>query len=266
MWIARLRPRALLIVWLSIVGAAMSESVSASPVSIQCGAYCPYQSQISERVIDATLRLYRDFGAAAGEPVVVYDYDQNLTHVFSAKLDRSPPSDRVVVTVLGQFISSGGRGGVGNRVRTGATPLGVHRIYRKQGSEFQLNQTFDAAKYGFFETVLKPTVGLDDWASDFVTTRILRLRGLEPLLNSNSDARKILFHGTPEEGLLGYHESAGCIRLGNSDVIRLFNLVQEGTLVHSIAEIGRPVRVPRHLLKPVDESKVPELRRRRSVQ
>ena len=220
-------------------------------------ATCP-RAPLSESVADGATRLYHQFRVPLDQIVVVYDYTSNLTFVLS--IGRSQQSE-LFFRVHGVFISSGGRGGVSNRVKSGGTPLGVHRIYLKQGHGFAVGQTFDAAKYGFFEAVIQPTKGFEDWTSDFVLTRILRLRGIEGPLNNNSDARKILFHGTPEEGFLGYHESAGCIRLSNVEMVALFDLVKEGTLVNIVADDPRPKRVPRHLLIPIVESARPELKR-----
>ena len=47
--------------------------------------------------------------------------------------------------------------------------------------------------------------------------------------------RYIYIHGTPEEASLGTPASHGCVRMGNDDVIELFDLVQPGTRVE-IAE------------------------------
>lgn len=70
---------------------------------------------------------------------------------------------------------------------------------------------------------------------DLITTRILRLRGLEKGINKgegvDSHKRYIYIHGTPQEWLIGKPASHGCIRMLNKDVIRLFNIVPSGTVV-----------------------------------
>ena len=72
-------------------------------------------------------------------------------------------------------------------------------------------------------------------AVDLITTRILRLEGLEPGINKgkgiDSFKRCIYIHGTPEEWLIGRPASHGCIRMKNGDVIGLFDLVKRDTLV-----------------------------------
>jgi len=70
---------------------------------------------------------------------------------------------------------------------------------------------------------------------DHVTSRILWLDGLELGKNRGNDvdsrSRYIYIHGTAEEGLLGKPASDGCIRMYNSDVIELYDLVDLQTPV-----------------------------------
>ena len=68
---------------------------------------------------------------------------------------------------------------------------------------------------------------------DLITSRILWLDGVDPE-NSNTKARYIYIHGTKHEDRIGEPDSHGCIRMRNADVIELFDLVQEGTLVRII--------------------------------
>jgi len=66
--------------------------------------------------------------------------------------------------------------------------------------------------------------------SDLVLTRILRLHGLDPE-NANSLERFIYIHGTNQEHLLGQPASCGCIRMGNEDVIDLYERIEVGTFM-----------------------------------
>ena len=63
----------------------------------------------------------------------------------------------------------------------------------------------------------------------------LRLRGLEHGLNAgvnrDSFARYVYVHGTNHEEAIGSPASSGCLQLTNADVIDLFDLVPEGSLV-----------------------------------
>ena len=75
-----------------------------------------------------------------------------------------------------------------------------------------------------------------DSEEDLVTSRILWLDGLEIGANKgpgiDSFQRYIYIHGTQEEGLIGQKASHGCIRMFNSDVVYLYELVEKGTKVH----------------------------------
>jgi len=128
---------------------------------------------------------------------------------------------------------SSAKNGTGNAAGSGKTPLGVHRIAEKIGAGAKLNTIFTGRKNsGKTATILKEPV---DSADDFVTSRILWLEGLEPGINKgkgiDSKQRYIYIHGTPEEGLIGAPASHGCIRMYNTDVMELFDLVNAGTLV-----------------------------------
>src|SRR5690606_32351873 len=69
---------------------------------------------------------------------------------------------------------------------------------------------------------------------NLVTTRILRLRGLEPGKNSGENCdtydRYIYIHGTNHEDRIGTPDTAGCIVLRNAEVITLYNSTPEGSL------------------------------------
>ena len=82
-------------------------------------------------------------------------------------------------------------------------------------------------------------------AGDLITSRILRLEGLEPGINQgpgcDSYERYIYFHGTNHEDQLGQAVSIGCIRMANADIIAVFDRVQDGDLVGLIS-IGDVVK------------------------
>jgi UDP-N-acetylmuramate--alanine ligase len=69
-------------------------------------------------------------------------------------------------------------------------------------------------------------------ADDLILTRILTLDGLEEGVNRgpghDSLSRYIYIHGTNHEELLGRAASHGCVRVGNADMIDLFERVSEG--------------------------------------
>ena len=70
---------------------------------------------------------------------------------------------------------------------------------------------------------------------DYITSRIIRLSGLEDKINKGGEVdtynRYIYIHGTPHIDKLGQPESHGCIRMSDNDVITLFNSIKYKTLV-----------------------------------
>lgn len=69
----------------------------------------------------------------------------------------------------------------------------------------------------------------------YVTTRILRLRGLEPGQNAGPGVdtfdRFVYIHGTCHPERFPENLSAGCVILLDDDLIALFDAVPEGSLV-----------------------------------
>jgi len=120
--------------------------------------------------------------------------------------------------------------GFGNRENSYKTPLGVHRIKDKIGAGAPLGRIFKG----------RADTGIDwDRSSDeenLILTRIMRLEGMEEGINKgqgvDSYDRYIYIHGTNREKLVGTPLSHGCIALKNIDVIELFDIVREGTLVY----------------------------------
>ena len=133
-------------------------------------------------------------------------------------------------TIVERYDASTSRFGNGNRENSLKTPLGVHRIREKFGSDAPAGRIFrDREDTG------------EDWdhsqtGDNLILTRILRLQGLEEGINKggsvDSYERYIYIHGTGREDLIGTPLSHGCICLRNLDVIRLFEIVKEGTLVY----------------------------------
>jgi len=68
---------------------------------------------------------------------------------------------------------------------------------------------------------------LKDRKKDVITSRILRLNGLQKR-NSNTLDRYIYIHGTNDESSIGIKASIGCVRMKNSDIIELFDKVKTG--------------------------------------
>jgi len=132
-------------------------------------------------------------------------------------------------TILRTFRISSSYYGTGSKINSLKTPLGKHEIYKKIGQDLPINAILKGRVWnGSIANVITDDVDTD---FDHVTSRILWLDGLERGKNKgpgvDSRSRYIYIHGTAEEGLIGKPASDGCIRMYNSDVIDLFDLVNE---------------------------------------
>lgn len=136
--------------------------------------------------------------------------------------------------VLETYPVSTSRYGVGSQEGSHQTPPGLHRVQEKIGGDCPAGAVFRGRQFtGELATVETQAVVT---GQDCITSRILWLSGLEAGLNQgegvDSYQRYIYIHGTHEEGLIGQPASIGCVRMRNADVIRLYNEIDEGTLVY----------------------------------
>jgi hypothetical protein len=120
--------------------------------------------------------------------------------------------------------------GAGNREGSNQTPLGWHAIEEKIGDALPSGAVLVERQFtGRVWTGGTPT------DKDYVLTRLLWLRGLEPGINAgpgiDSHDRYIYIHGTPAEDKIGTPASMGCVRMRNDHVIELFDRVPRGTPV-----------------------------------
>ena len=136
--------------------------------------------------------------------------------------------------VLHNYLVSTGAAGIGSENGSLKTPPGLHQISSIIGAGATLGLLFQARIAQPFCVKIETTD--QSTGEDSITSRILRLDGLEPGINhgENRDSlqRYIYIHGTAEEGLLGRPVSHGCIRMANADVIELQRQVQERALVY----------------------------------
>ncbi|MGM0767188.1 MAG: L,D-transpeptidase family protein [Pseudomonadota bacterium] len=123
--------------------------------------------------------------------------------------------------------------GPGERNASGCTPRGKHVIRAKVGAGLPTNSVFVARRPTgeIYSAELAARYPDRDW----ILSRILWLCGCEPGKNRGSGVdsfrRFIYIHGTPDTEPMGVAKSHGCIRMRNSDVIALFDLVEPGTVV-----------------------------------
>ena len=135
--------------------------------------------------------------------------------------------------IVSDYSISSSKYGVGNKINSQKTPIGIHWIKNKMGRRTPVNGILKGGSYtgeiAEIEYEATPT------NNNLVTSRVLWLEGLEWDINHggkvDSYNRKIYIHGTPEEGLIGTPASHGCIRMKNSDITELYDLVEKGLYV-----------------------------------
>ncbi|MFH1715110.1 MAG: L,D-transpeptidase [Elusimicrobiota bacterium] len=155
------------------------------------------------------------------------------TYLLSVKISNQTLYIYKNSSLLKSYPISSSMYGSGSNAGSNRTPLGLHYICKKIGANAPLGSIFiNRENTGQIAEIFTDNTDLKD---DFVTTRILRLAGLEQNKNlgENIDSknRSIYIHGTNEEGLIGKPASHGCIRMKNQDIIELFETVPEYTIV-----------------------------------
>ncbi len=125
--------------------------------------------------------------------------------------------------------------GLDNRENSGGTPPGVHRVAQKIGANTPLGTVFESRQPTGEIWSLPWNDRPEIREKDLILTRILVLDGLEDGLNRGSGvdsrSRYIYVHGTNREDQLGQPVRQGCVRMGNQNLIELFELVAEGDLL-----------------------------------
>lgn len=140
--------------------------------------------------------------------------------------------------ILQEFLVSTAANGAGELQDSECTPRGIHLIGEKIGQDAPVNSVF-VGRQATGE-VYSPELRESFPGRDWILTRILWLVGCEPGKNQggkvDSCDRYIYIHGTPDDVELGNPGSRGCIRMQNQDMIAVFDLVSEGTLVNILSE------------------------------
>ena len=135
--------------------------------------------------------------------------------------------------LMKRFSISTAKRGVGQQKDSFKTPLGKHIVRAKIGDTLPIFTVFSARRPT--NEIWTAESHLSEPQKDWILSRIIWLSGCEVGFNRLGDVdtmqRYIYIHGTPYEKDLGHPISEGCIRMGNRDVIELFNLVSLGTSV-----------------------------------
>jgi L,D-transpeptidase YbiS len=117
--------------------------------------------------------------------------------------------------------------GIGEVANSNMTPRGLHRVAKKIGGGWPAGTAFKSRQVTGFTWQGQPDAT--------ITTRIMWLEGLEPGFNRGGNvdtfARYVYIHGTGNELTLGRPDSHGCVHLAAVDLVPLFDLLPEGTLV-----------------------------------
>ena len=135
------------------------------------------------------------------------------------------------------YAVSTARNGAGEMMDSECTPRGSHEIAEKIGADCAANTVFVARRAS--GEIYSPELAARHPGRDWILTRILWLAGRDHGYNSGGErdtkARYIYIRGTPDSTILGQPGSRGCIRMGNADVVELFDAVAVGTRVDIVA-------------------------------
>lgn len=126
------------------------------------------------------------------------------------------------------------RNGVGERMNSLKTPRGWHCIRAKIGDRSPINAVYVGRR--LTGEIYSGQLGAQYPERDWILTRILWLSGLEPGFNRLGDVdtmrRFIYIHGCPDSDPMGVEGSSGCVKMRNTEIVSLFDLVEVGTLVY----------------------------------
>lgn len=154
-------------------------------------------------------------------------------HIAAQELELFDAQERIIK----RYRISSARNGTGQENGSFRTPLGKHIIRAKIGAGQPLNTVFVRRRPT--GEIYSPQLAEQFPKRDWILTRILWLSGCEPGFNRlgpvDTMRRYIYIHGTPDSVEMGKPGSIGCIRMRNSDLVELFDLVEAGTPVEIIA-------------------------------
>jgi len=137
---------------------------------------------------------------------------------------------------ISSYAVSTAKNGVGELNGSFCTPRGRHVIRAKIGQGLPVNTVFVGRRPT--GEIYTPELGREFPGRDWMLTRLLWLsgceRGFNRLGNVDTMRRYIYIHGSPDSAKMGAPGSIGCIRMRNSDVVELFNVVEAGTPVEIV--------------------------------
>lgn len=123
--------------------------------------------------------------------------------------------------------------GAGEQNGSNQTPRGRHLVRAKVGAGATANTVFVRRRPT--GEIWTPELAAQYPGRDWILTRILWLSGCEPGKNRlgcvDTMRRYIYIHGSPDSVPMGAPGSIGCVRMRNSDIVELFDLVPPYTPV-----------------------------------
>ena len=126
--------------------------------------------------------------------------------------------------------------GAGEQMGSGCTPRGRHIVRAMIGDDAPAGAVFVGRRPT--GEIWSPRLQEQFPGRDWILTRILWLSGCEPGRNRlgavDSMRRYIYIHGTGDDQPMGVPRSHGCVRMRNSDIIELFELLPVGTEVEIV--------------------------------
>ena len=127
--------------------------------------------------------------------------------------------------------------GVGERRGSHCTPRGRHIVRARIGAGAPLNTVFVGRRPT--GEIWTPELAERYPERDWILTRILWLSGCEVGFNRLGDVdtmrRYVYINGAPDTLEMGRPGSIGCIRMRNTEIVELFDLVPPGTPVEIVA-------------------------------
>ena len=129
------------------------------------------------------------------------------------------------------FVISTSLYGVSSLKDSLGTPLGLHKIADKIGDDAVAGMVFIGRK-----STGKVYTEYQDWRfRGYVTTRIIRLKGLEFGKNLGGDCdtynRYIYIHGVSDESRIGMPYTHGCIGMLNHEIVHFYKMIKADSLL-----------------------------------
>lgn len=181
----------------------------------------PKKETLEQKLSSLYLEIDNKFDLSDEEHVLLLDGKNQALYLVNKT--KNP------INILKKYFISTGKKGFGNEKDSFKTPTGIHKIKEKVGTNAPIGTIFFERKDTRKRAVIYNHESKD--AQNAIVSRIMWIEGCEKD-NINTEERYIYFHGTPQEWTIGFPSSSGCIRMKNTEIIELYNLVRKETYVY----------------------------------